>query len=346
MQLFSNQYPQILAELKSTIRQSRLKASLSVNAEMLMLYWQIGKTIIEQQQAASWGAKIIDQLASDLRNEFPDMQGLSPRNLKYMRQFATAYPDPTFVQAALAQITWYHHITLLTKVKEPEERHFYIQETATQGWSRDVMVAQIETGYFRRKGHALTNFNKTLPGAMSDLAKYITKDPYVFDFLSLADEHNEKDLEDALTDHITKFLLELGAGFAYVGRQYLLEVGEQDFFIDLLFYHVKLHAFVVIELKRGKFMPEYAGKLNFYLSVIDDKLKSELDQPSIGILICQSKDQVVAEYALKDITKPIGISSYKLTDSIPENLKGKLPTIEEIEKELGVLKHQDVANDS
>jgi predicted nuclease of restriction endonuclease-like (RecB) superfamily len=262
------------------------------------------------------------------------MQGLSPRNLKYMRQFAAAYQDLSFVQGPLAQISWYHHITLLTKVKDEQARFFYIAETARHGWSRDIMVLQIDSKYRERKGSAQTNFPTTLPAPQSDLAQQMLKDPYIFDFLSLADDYKEKDLENALTEHITKFLLELGAGFAYVGKQYHLEVGEEDYFLDLLFYHIKLRCYVVIELKRGKFKPEYAGKLNFYLSVVDDKLRTEHDQPSIGLLICQDKDKVVAEYALKDVNKPIGVTNYQLTASIPERLKGSLPSIEDLEKQL------------
>lgn len=334
----ANQLPanhsQLLNELKADIRQARQRATISANAELLRLYWQIGKGILIQQEQAKWGAKVIDRLAHDLKSEFPDMQGLSPRNLKYMRQFAAAYPSLDFVQAALAQITWYHHITLLNKVKDETQRLFYIQQTQTHGWSRDVMVAQIDSGFFARKGKATSNFTATLPSPQSDLAQQLTKDPYLFDFLTLRDDYQEKDLENALTDHITKFLLELGAGFAFVGKQYHLEVSNQAFYLDLLFYHLKLRAYVVIELKRGAFKPEYAGKLNFYLSVVDDQLKTELDQPSIGLLICQDKDKVIAEYALKDINKPIGISEYRLTEHIPNNLKGTLPTIEDLEREL------------
>jgi predicted nuclease of restriction endonuclease-like (RecB) superfamily len=334
MSKLPDQYPAIVEELKAQIRHSRLKATLAANASLLSLYWQIGQTILDQQQKAGWGAKIIDQLADDLRKEFPDMQGLSPRNLKYMRQFAASYKDLSFVQGPLAQISWYHHITLLSKVKDEQARLFYIAETARHGWSRDIMVLQIDSKYRERKGAAQTNFPTTLPAPQSDLAQQMVKDPYIFDFLSLADDYKEKDLENALTEHITKFLLELGAGFAYIGKQYHLEVGEEDYFLDLLFYHIKLRCYVVIELKRGKFKPEYAGKLNFYLSVVDDKLRTEHDQPSIGLLVCQDKDKVVAEYALKDVNKPIGVTKYQLTESIPDKLKGSLPSIEDLEKGL------------
>lgn len=327
-------YLQFLDELKTNIRQARQQATIAANAELLGLYWRIGQGILHQQDREKWGAKVIDRLARDLKSEFPDMQGLSPRNLKYMRQFAAAYPSLDFVQGSLAQITWYHHITLLAKVKNETERLFYVQETQKHGWSRDVMVAQIDSGFGARKGKALSNFKLTLPAPQSDLAQQLTKDPYLFDFLTLQDDYLEKDLENALINHITKFLLELGAGFAFVGRQYHLEVSDQDFYLDLLFYHLKLRAYIVIELKRGDFKPEYAGKLNFYLSVVDAQLKTEFDQPSIGLLICQDRDKVIAEYALKDIHKPIGISEYRLTDHIPNDLKGTLPTIEELERGL------------
>ncbi len=329
-----NDYPALLEQLKTEIRLSRLRAGISVNAELLKLYWQIGRSILERQNQHGWGAKVIERLAGDLKKEFPEMIGLSSRNLKYMRQFAAAYPDYEFVQVALAQITWYHHITLLQKVKNETERLFYIRETQKHGWSRDIMVAQIETGYHKRKGKAQSNFVTKLPSPQSDLAQQITRDPYIFDFLSLSEDFGERDLEQALTHHITTFLLELGAGFAFVGKQYPIIVDGQEFYIDLLFYHIKLRCYVVVELKTGKFLPEFAGKLNFYLSVVDDTLRTSFDQPSIGLLICKEKNKVVAEYALKDMGKPIGISEYELTGSVPRNLKGTLPTIKDIEKSL------------
>lgn len=328
-------YSDFLDRIKSEIRLARFKVNLAANSALLQVYWQIGSWILNQQNRSEWGAKVIDKLSQDLRKEFPDMQGLSARNLKYMRQFAAIYPDPEFVQATLAQIPWYHHITLLNKVKSHEERLFYVKEAYKNGWSRDVMVAQIDSRYFKRKGKAISNFSSPLPSPQSDLVQQITKDPYIFDFLNLTDSCQEKELEDALTDHVMKFLLELGAGFAFVGKQVHIEVGDQDFYIDLLFYHVKLHCYVVVELKKGKFMPEYAGKLNFYLSVADDKLKSEGDQSSIGLLICQDKNGVIAEYALRDLTKPIGISQYELIEAIPKSLKASLPSIKVIKQEIG-----------
>ena len=331
-------YGDFLDRIKSEIRLARFKLNLAANSALLQIYWQIGRWIVDQQNRAEWGAKVIDKLSQDLRKEFPDMQGLSSRNLKYMRQFAAVYPDPEFVQATLAQIPWYHHITLLNKIKNHEERIFYVKEAHKNGWSRDVMVAQIDSKYYKRKGKAVSNFSSALPSPQSDLVQQITKDPYIFDFLNLTDLCQEKELEEALTDHVMKFLLELGAGFAFVGKQVHIEVGEQDYYIDLLFYHVKLHCYVVVELKKGKFTPEHAGKLNFYLSVADDKLRSELDQPSIGLLICQDKHGVVAEYALRDLSKPIGISEYQLIEAIPKNMKSSLPSVKTIEQEIGCTK--------
>jgi predicted nuclease of restriction endonuclease-like (RecB) superfamily len=273
------------------------------------------------------------------------MKGTSARNLKYMRAFAEAYPDfvqqvaaqnrdKSIVQQPAAQLPWFHICTLLDKVKSVGERSFYTQKAVENRWSRSVLVHQIESGLCHRQGKAVSNFVQTLPMPQSDLAKEILKDPYKFDFLNLSENHFEKDLEDGLVNHITKFLLELGAGFSYVGRQYNLEIGGEDFYIDLLFYHLKLRSFVVIELKTGKFIPEYASKLNFYLSAVDDLLKHPVDNPTLGILICKEHNNVIAEYALRDINKPIGIAAYELTQAIPANFKGSLPTIEDIENEL------------
>ena len=327
-------YLQILEQLKNEIRHARLNAVMSANSEMLKLYWRIGNTILLQQSEQGWGAKIVDKLAKDLKEEFPDMKGLSVRNLKYMRAFAESYPDISFVQAPLAQITWYHNITLLDKVKNSEQRLIYIEETVKNGWSRDVMVRQIESKYIDRKGISQSNFERVLPSPFSDLAKQSFKDPYLFDFLTLADDYVEKDLENGLVEKITQFLLELGLGFAFVGRQYKIEISERDFVIDLLFYHLKLRSYIVIELKAVEFQPEFVGKLNFYLSAVDDQLKTELDQPSIGLLICKTKDNLMVEYALRDFSKPIGITEYRLAEALPENIKKSLPTIQEIEYKL------------
>lgn len=326
-------YAQILNSLKSAVRESRQKAVLAVNTQLLTLYWNIGNTVSQQVQQANWGSKTVEKLANDLRSEFPDMKGFSLRNIQYMRLFAETYPDIQFTQQAVAQIPWGHHVLLMDKIKDSETALFYVHKVIENGWSRDILSLQIKANLHERQGKSISNFDKAV-NYQSDLIKQTFKDPYIFDFLTLQEDYQEKDLENALTEHITKFLLELGAGFAFVGKQYHLEVGDQDFYIDLLFYNIKLRSYIVIELKKGAFKPEYAGKLNFYLSVVDDTLKGEFDQASIGLLLCQDKNKVVAEYALKDINKPIGISAYQITESIPENLKGSLPSIEDIEKEL------------
>ena len=267
--------------------------------------------------------------------EFPGMEGFSPRNLKYMRAFAQAWPDEPIVQEALAQITWYHNLTLIEKVKGREERLWYAQETVENGWSRNVLVHWIESD-LQRQGKASTNFERSLPQRQSDLARELLKDPYDFQFLATAREAEEREIERGLVAHIREFLLELGAGFAFLGQQFRLEVGGEDFFIDLLFYHVKLRCYVVIELKAGPFKPEYAGKMNFYLSAVDDLLRHPDDKPSIGIILCKTKNQVVAEYALRDLAKPVGISSYitKLVESLPKEFRGSLPSPKELETEL------------
>jgi len=339
-------YLSFLNELKKEIAESRIKVAFTVNEQLLQLYWKIGNRIFQQRSAEGWGTKIIERLSNDLRTEFPDIKGISPRNLKYMQSFAEAYPSflqaplaksessPAILQVPLAKLPWYHHITLLDKVKNADERLFYIIQTVQNGWSRNMLVNQIESDLYSRKGKAVTNFSSTLPPQQSDLAREIFKDPYKFDFLSLTDNHFEKELEDGLVGHMTKFLLELGNGFSYVGRQYPLEVGGEEFYIDLLFYHLRLRCFVVIELKAGKFIPEYAGKLNFYLNAVDGTLKHQLDHPTIGILICKEKNKIVAEYALKGLEKPIGVSEYQLTKAIPNNLKDSLPSIADIERNL------------
>jgi len=327
-------YGEFLTDLKERTRRARVKAALSANRELILLYWEIGRMILERQRKEGWGSKVIDRLAQDLRREFPDMKGFSARNLKYMRAFAEAYPDKKFVQEVLAQITWYHNITLLEKVKDPKERIWYIQQTIEYGWSRNVLVHQIESGLYHRKGKAITNFDRTLPAPQSDLAQEVLKDPYVFDFLELREEIRERELERELITRIRDFLLELGVGFAFVGSQVHLEVGGEDFYLDLLFYHLKLRCYVVIELKTGEFKPEYAGKMNFYLSAVDDLLRHPDDKPSIGIILCKSKNKVIVEYALRDTTKPIGVSSYRLTRALPEEIKSSLPSVEELEREL------------
>jgi len=277
---------------------------------------------------------VIERLAQDLRNAFPAMKGFSPRNLKYMRAFAQAWPDPDFVQGVLAQLPWYHQITLLDKLRSEEQRRWYAAQAIEHNWSRNVLVLQIETRLLERSGQAITNFADRLPAPMSDLARESLKDPYRLDFLGLGEEAQERAIEDALVQHITRFLLELGAGFAYVGRQVPLEVGGEDFFLDLLFYHLRLRCYVVIELKAGAFKPEHAGKLSFYLSAVDAELKGEHDAPTIGMVLCKSKNKIVAEYALRNIDQPIGVAEYRLVESLPAELQTSLPSIEQIEQAL------------
>ncbi len=329
-------YDTFLRDLKERIRTVQLRAALAVNRELICFYWQTGQSILEQQQQHGWGAKVIDRLAADLHHAFPDMQGFSTRNLKYMRAFAQAWPDAAIVQQLAAQIPWFHNCILLDKVKDPAEREWYIRKTIEHGWSRAVLDHHIDTGLHRRQGKAVTNFERTLPPPQSDLAQQVLKDPYTFDFLTLADDARERHLEQGLLEHIRHFLLELGVGFAFVGSQVPLRVGDDDFTIDLLFYHLKLRAFVVIDLKMTPFQPEYAGKMNFYLSVVDDRLRHPDDQPSIGIILCKTSKQAVAEYALRDIAKPVGVSSCvtRLVESLPRELQNSLPTVAELEAEL------------
>ncbi len=335
--LIPSGYPAFLADLKERIRTAQVKAGLAVNRELVLLYWRIGRDILTRQGGEGWGAKIIDRLSHDLQVAFPDMKGFSSRNLKYMRSFAEAYPDEQFVQQLVAQIPWGHNVRLLDAVNDPISREWYIRKTVEHGWSRNVLALQLESRLFERQGRAPTNFERTLPAPQSDLAQQILKDPYSFDFLTLGDEAHERDLERGLLEHLRQFLLEMGAGFAFVGSQYHLLVGDSDFFIDLLFYHVKLHCYIVIDLKMGRFTPADAGQLNFYLSAADDLLRTEGDAPTIGLLLCKSKDVTVAEYALRDINKPMGIAEFRLDEALPETLRGSLPTIEELEAELAAV---------
>ena len=338
-------YKQLLTDVKQKIQHAQVKAVVAVNQELLLLYWEIGKLIVERQEKEGWGAKVREQLSKDLKKTFPTMKGFSKRNLLYMKQFAEAYPNFQITQVPLAQISWYHNITLLQKCSDEKIRFWYAQQALENGWSRDVMVHQIEWKLHERQGKAITNFSKNLPSSQSDMAKQALKDPYILNFLNLQKDALERELEDAIVKHITKFLLELGKGFAFVGRQYYLEIGGDEFFIDLLFYHLELRCYVAIDLKTGKFKPEYAGKMNFYLSVLDDTVKKEYDKPSIGIVLCKSKNNVMAEYALRNIDRPIGISEYELTKAIPKNLQSQLPTIEDLERELKDIEIEDKDND-
>lgn len=327
-------YGELLEELKTRIRTAQVKAALAVNRELVLLYWQIGREILARQREAGWGAKVIERLAADLRREFPAMTGLSRTNLLYMRAFAEAYPEEEFVQQVVGQIPWGHNVVLLGKVKDAGEREWYARQTVEHGWSRNVLVHQIESGLYRRQGRAITNFERTLPAPQSDLARELIKDPYHFDFFELGEEAQERDLERALLAHLRDFLLELGVGFAFIGSQYHLEVGGQDYYLDLLFYHLRLRCHVVIELKIGAFRPEDSGKMNFYLSAVDAQLRHPDDQPSIGLILCKERNRVVVEYALRGVEKPIGVSEYRLSERLPEQLRGSLPSAEELEREL------------
>lgn len=327
-------YAEWLTELKSRIHTAQQRATLAVNRELVGLYWHIGSEILVRQSDQGWGAKVIDRLAHDLRSAFPDMKGFSPRNLKYMRAFVLAWPEPEFVQQAAAQLPWFHLCTLLDKLKTRDERDWYLAQAVEHNWSRNVLAIHIETGLRERSGTAQTNFSARLPKPQSDLARESLKDPYRLDFLGLGKEAEERDIESALVQHITQFLLELGAGFAYVGRQVHVEVGGDDFFIDLLFYHLKLRCYVVVEIKAGKFKPEHLGQLGFYLTAVDAQIKAEQDGATIGLLLCKTKNKVVAEYALRDSSRPMGIAEYQLIESLPTTLQTSLPSIEQIEQEL------------
>ena len=331
-------YSSWLKELKDRVRRVQIKAAVKVNSELLQFYWNLGQDIVDRQKNARWGSGFLKQLSMDLSSEFPDMKGFSERNIKYVRQWFLFYNTGNAIgQQAVAQLTqipWGHNIAIISKCKNTDEAFFYVRKTIRNSWSRSVLTHQIESDLFTRAGQAITNFEATLPAPQSDLARETLKDPYNFDFLTLTEKHDEKELENALIKHVTKFLLELGAGFSYIGQQYRLEISGDEFFIDLLFYHVKLHCYVVIELKSVKFKPEFAGKLNFYVSAVDGILKSEQDNPTVGILICKSKNDTVVEYALKDIRKPIGVSEYIITKNLPDEFKSSLPSIEEIEAEL------------
>lgn len=343
-------YSHFLKDLKTRIKAAQVRAVLSVNHEMTGVYWYVGKSIVYRQQNSGWGNAVVDRLAVDIQREFPGIEGFSPRNIWRMRAFYKAYTQPGIIlpqlvaeldgenlPQAVAEIPWGHNIALLEKLKLPLERIWYAKAIMEYGWSRSMLVHHIGEGLINRQAKALSNFSRTLPPPQSDLAQQALKDPYSFDFITLYADSREKDLEQGLLNHIQKFLVELGVGFAFVGRQVRLEVSGKEFYLDLLFYHLRLRCYVVIELKAGEFKPEYAGKLNFYLSAVDDLMRHPDDKPSIGLILCKSKERVIAEYALRDISKPIGIANWctKLVASLPTELKGQLPTIKEIETELG-----------
>lgn len=329
----TSEYLSIIENIKSEIKAAQYRAAVHANVDMLLLYHDIGCVINEHK---SWGNKFIDNLATDIRIAFPESKGYSVRNLKYMAKFAETYPDRKFVQTVSAQIPWSHNTAILDKVKDAEQRVWYIKKTAENGWSHNVLIHQIESGLYERQALAekISNFETRLASPQSELAVQTMKDPYIFDFIPLREDMVERDIENALVKDVTKLLLELGTGFAFLGNQYHLNVGGDDFYIDLLFYNLNLRCYVVIELKTGEFKPEYAGQLNFYLSAVDGIIKHPEDNPSIGLLLCKSKNDLVAEYALKDMSKPIGVSEYKITSSLPEALSKQLPSVEDIQKRI------------
>ena len=332
--LLPNGYAQWRKDIEHLIETAKLHTAFNVNVGTLTLYWNIGKSILQKQEQDGWGKQVIEQLSKDLISRYPDDRGYSVRNLRYMKRFASAYPEGReFVQVPLAQISWYHHISLLPKVKDEAQRAYYITETAQNGWSRDVMLFQIDNGYIHAKGHAINNFEQTLPPLQSDLARYIFKDPYNFSFIGTVALQNELDIEKSLTSKITDFLLEMGRGFAYIGRQYHISVGGDDYYIDLLMYHLKLHCYVVVELKAVEFKPEFVSKLNFYISAVDDLVKSPEDKPTIGLLLCRTKNNKKAEFSLRGITQPMGIAQYE-TEKLFADVASVLPQIEAIENKL------------
>lgn len=366
-------YRSLLGDIQGRVRQAQVRAALSANAEMILMYWDIGSMIAARQAKEGWGAGVIPRLAVDLKNELPEEKGFSARNIGRMIAFYREYPilpqavaklgpqdndrsgeadsglvsslpqpvaklSPSFfpptLQSVVLHIPWGHNIMLIEKIKDLPTRFWYARQALEQGWNRDTLAIQIKNRAHERQGGAVTNFAATLPSAHSDLARQLLKDPYLFDFLTLEEPFHERELETGLITHIQKFLLELGRGFAFVGRQYCIEVSDREFYLDLLFYHLHLRCFVVVELKKGDFKPEYAGKMNFYCSVVDDQLRHPQDQPTLGLILCQTKDRVLAEYSLRDIHKPIGVADYELTRTLPAELKSSLPSIEAIESEL------------
>jgi predicted nuclease of restriction endonuclease-like (RecB) superfamily len=366
-------YRDLLGDIKTRVRHAQHRAVLSANAEMILMYWDIGRMIAARQKEEGWGTGVIPRLAADLKNELPEEKGFSERNLKYMIRFVREYGTPPILQPVVAKLVpqpvallenadnerdiivqppaaqlpiplhvifglpWFHHIVLIEKLKDLPTRLWYARQALEQGWSRDTLIVQIKNRAHERQGTAITNFAATLSAPHAAIAQGLLKDPYIFDFLTLEEPFHERELETGLLLHVQKFLLELGRGFAFVGRQYRLEVGDRDVFIDLLFYHLKLRCFVVVDLKKGEFKPDYAGKMNFYCSAVDDLLRHEHDTPTIGMILCQTKNRVFAEYALRDIHKPIGIADYELTRALPENLASSLPSIESLEAEMEAL---------
>jgi predicted nuclease of restriction endonuclease-like (RecB) superfamily len=338
-------YDAFLKDVKERLKAAQIRATVAVNTELITFYWWLGQRIVEEQTGQQWGDYVLKRLAHDLKIAFPDMNGFSRTNLYRIRAFYLAWREAgEFVPQAVGQIPWGQNVALVEKLKDPDTRLWYAQKTLEHGWGRTVLEHQIETRLHERQGKAITNFSSTLPAPQSDLAHALLKDPYSFDFLTLAEDAHERHLEAGLVTHIREFLLELGQGFAFVGSQYPLTVGESEFFIDLLFYHLNLRCFVVVDLKMRSFQPEFAGKMNFYLSAVDDLLRREGDAPSIGVILCKTKDNVVAEYALRDVNKPIGVSTHLteiLTRSLPDTLKSDLPSIEELENEAAAVPFEE-----
>lgn len=329
-------YTTFVAEIKTRIQSAQVRAASAVSRELILLYYQIGQSILSAQTHHGWGTKVIERLAADLKSSFPGISGFSRSNLLYMRAFALAYSDSSIVQQLLDNwpLPWGHHVRLLDKVKDKEMRFWYWRAAVQHGWSRAVLEHQIETRLFERQGQALNNFERTLPAPQSDLARQLLKDPYNFDFLTLGPDAHERQLEAGLLEHLRQFLLELGAGFAFVGSQYELCVSEKSYFLDLLFYHLHLRCFIVVDLKMHAFEPEFAGKMNFYLAAVDDQLRHADDAPSIGLLLCKTKDALTVEYALRGTTTPMGVAQWQIGDALPNDLQGQLPTAEALEAEL------------
>lgn len=329
-------YKNLLVELKEKVRSAQIKAAIAVNSELIQLYWEIGASVLREQEKEKWGSKVIERLSKDLRETFPKMKGLSLRNVQFMVQFAREYPNFEIVKQLVSQIPWGHNILLLQRFDKSEDRLWYANKTIENGWSRNVLLHWVDSDLHKRQGKAITNFKKTLPLPHSDLAQETLKDPYNFDFLTIREKFDEEELEESLLEHIQRFLLELGHGFAFVGKQYLVKAGKKDLYIDLLFYHLKLRCYIVVELKAREFDSRDAGQMSAYLSAVDDQLRHEDDKPSIGMILCKTKDNVFVEYALRNFNRPIGVSEYetKLVETLPKELKSSLPTVREIEAEL------------
>jgi len=341
----TDEYKQFMVDVKSKMSNSQLQIAVSVNSALIMFYWELGEMIYLKQKESKWGGKFIEQLAIDLKKEFPSLKGFSRTNLFYIKKFYEFYVeyfnqnkivhhDGGLFENDIFKIPWRHNVEILNRCKEIDESLYYVKQTIINNWSRDTLAMNLKTNLYKRDSRSINNFKHTLPLPQSDLAIQTMKDPYVFDFLTFEKPFVEKDIENKLIDNITKFLLELGRGFAYIGKQYHLEIAEQDYYIDLLFYHIELKCYVVIELKNKKFIPEYAGKLNFYISAVDTLLKKDDDKPTIGMLLCRDKNNIEVEFSLRDINKPMGVSEFELTEILPDDLRSSLPSIEEIEKGL------------